>query len=350
MALGALLVVPAAPVGAAPAPVSPPASTAAPGSVAELEQRLRDAQAASDAAVGRFQQATAKHEALVDQIDAIEERIGIGRIRAVELREIAERRAVTAYKARTISGDLSDAVFGSGDVLKEIRRNAFLDHANAKDDAAVVALRVLEEDLGIQKGDLQKKREDAAKLVAQLEAEKAALAVAVAGAQQAYDELVSRLAREAASRAAAERAAQQTVAASRLAETVVIGTPVAGFLCPVRGSFSNDYGDARSGGRLHAGIDIFAAIGTPVVAVKAGSLAHESGGAGGNAAYLNASDGNTYYYAHFSGYSGGPRQVSQGEVIGFVGMTGNTSAPHLHFEIRTSGGSVNPYPTLVASC
>ena len=128
------------------------------------------------------------------------------------------------------------------------------------------------------------------------------------------------------------------------------GTPVAGFLCPVRGSFSNDYGDPRSGGRSHGGVDIFAGIGTPVVAVKAGSLTLESGGAGGNAAYLNASDGNTYYYAHFSGYSGGARQVAQGEVIGFVGMTGNTSAPHLHFEIRTSAGSVNPYPTLVASC
>lgn len=347
-AVGALFV--ASAPSAASAQSSTPSSTVAPGSVAELEQRLRDTQVASDAVVGRFQQATAKHEALVDQIDAIEARISAGRVRAAQLREVAERRAVTAYKTRTVSGDLSDAVFGSGDVLKEIRRNAFLEHANAKDDAAVVELRVLEEDLGIQKADLQRKREGAAKLLAQLETEKSVLAVAVADAQRAYDELVTRLAREAASRAAAERAAQQAVAASRRIATVVTGTPVAGFLCPVRGSFSNDYGDARSGGRSHAGVDIFAATGTPVVAVKAGSLVHESGGAGGNAAYLNASDGNTYYFAHFSAYSGGARQVAQGEVIGFVGMTGNTSAPHLHFEIRTAAGSVNPYPTLVASC
>jgi murein DD-endopeptidase MepM/ murein hydrolase activator NlpD len=127
------------------------------------------------------------------------------------------------------------------------------------------------------------------------------------------------------------------------------GTPVAGFLCPVRGSFTDDYGDARSGGRSHAGIDILAGTGTPVVAVMSGSLRLEQGGAGGNAAYLVAG-GNTYYFAHFSSYAGGARTVSQGEVIGYVGMTGNASAPHLHFEMRTPSGAVNPYATIRGSC
>ena len=70
---------------------------------------------------------------------------------------------------------------------------------------------------------------------------------------------------------------------------------------------------------------------------------------GGNAAYLNADDGNTYYYAHFSAYVGGPRAVAKGEVIGLTGMTGNATAPHLHFEIRLGGPNGNrtdPYPTL----
>jgi len=72
-------------------------------------------------------------------------------------------------------------------------------------------------------------------------------------------------------------------------------------------------------------------------------------GAGGNEAYLDAADGNTYYYAHFSQYVGGPRDVQQGEIIGLTGMTGNASAPHLHFEIRiggANGGRTDPYPTL----
>jgi murein DD-endopeptidase MepM/ murein hydrolase activator NlpD len=130
----------------------------------------------------------------------------------------------------------------------------------------------------------------------------------------------------------------------------VVGTPVAGFLCPVRGSFTDDYGDPRSGGRSHAGTDIFAGTGTPVVAVKSGSVSFQREGAGGNAAYLSGSDGNTYYYAHLSSFAGGPRSVTQGEVIGYVGQTGSATAPHLHFEIRTGGGAVNPYPTLASSC
>jgi len=343
LVLGGLLATVAAPAGAAPAPAP------APGSVAALEQQLRDAQAASDAAVSRFQQATAKHEALVDEVGEVEQRIAIGRFRAGVLRAVAQRRAVTAYTTREVTDDTTTALFGSSDVMKEIRRHTLLQHANAKDDAAIAQLAVLDEDLGIQKDDLHAKREEADKVLAQLESEKAVLAAAVADAQRAYDDLVTRLAREAASRAAAERAAQQAVAASRRTTTVG-GTPVAGFLCPVRGSFTNDYGDPRSGGRAHRGTDIFAGTGTPVAAVKSGSLVLEAGGAGGNAAYVHASDGNSYYFAHLSSYAGGARQVSQGEVIGYVGSTGNASAPHLHFEIRTASGPVNPYSTLAASC
>lgn len=343
--LGALLGAFGAPAGAAPSPPSAPA----PGSVADLEQRLRDAQAASNAAVARFQQATARHEALIDQINAVEQRIAAARTRAAELRAIVTHRAVVAYTTRE-TGDVTSAVLSGDDLLTGIRRSALLERANAKDDAAIAQLRVLDQDLGIQKADLAQKREEAARLVAQLEAEKAVLASSLAEAQRAYDELVARLAREAASRAAAERAAQLAAAAAARRTAPVTGTPVGGFLCPVRGSFTDDYGDPRSGGRSHTGIDIFAPTGTPVVAVKSGSLVLESGGAGGNAAYLNAGDGNTYYYAHFSSYAGPGRQVAQGEVVGYVGQTGNASTPHLHFEIRTPSGPINPYPTLVASC
>ena len=53
--------------------------------------------------------------------------------------------------------------------------------------------------------------------------------------------------------------------------------------------------------------------------------------------------------AHLSQFVGGPRSVSQGEVIGLTGMTGNASGPHLHFEIRVGGDNgarIDPYPTL----
>ncbi len=97
------------------------------------------------------------------------------------------------------------------------------------------------------------------------------------------------------------------------------------FSCPVQGAaYSDDYGGPNG----HPGIDMFVPTGTPAAAVKAGSVTFAPNeGAGGNAAYLAADDGNTYYYAHFSQYVGGPRAVAKGEVFGLTGMTGNATAP-----------------------
>ena len=115
-------------------------------------------------------------------------------------------------------------------------------------------------------------------------------------------------------------------------------------------AYSDDYGPRSTG--FHYGIDMFAATGTPLVAVKAGTVSQmPMDGAGGNEAYLSA-DGNVYFYAHLSQYAGGPRSVAQGEVIGYVGSTGNAAAPHLHFEIRLGGANgsrIDPYPTLTAA-
>jgi peptidoglycan LD-endopeptidase LytH len=128
------------------------------------------------------------------------------------------------------------------------------------------------------------------------------------------------------------------------------GTAIGHFRCPVDGStYRNDFGAPRSGGRTHQGIDMLAPTGTPVWAVKSGGVlfAFESGG--GLVAYLFADDGNVYYYAHMSNTAGGNRRVTQGNHIGYVGQTGNATAPHLHFEIRLGGMNgtrINPYWTL----
>jgi murein DD-endopeptidase MepM/ murein hydrolase activator NlpD len=110
------------------------------------------------------------------------------------------------------------------------------------------------------------------------------------------------------------------------------------------------------GGRFHhrhQGADIFAAHGTPLVAVERGVLFRiGTGTLGGIKLWLLGESGTAYYYAHLARYAdvvGEGVFVEAGTVIGYVGDTGNArgGAPHLHFEVRPGGGAaVNPTPLL----
>jgi murein DD-endopeptidase MepM/ murein hydrolase activator NlpD len=91
--------------------------------------------------------------------------------------------------------------------------------------------------------------------------------------------------------------------------------------------------------------------GTPVIAVVAGNVTMKVNTLGGNTASLLGVDGNRYYYAHLSAWEGDARSVNAGEVIGYVGHTGDTTANHLHFEIHPGGGAaIDPYPTVRRYC
>lgn len=131
-----------------------------------------------------------------------------------------------------------------------------------------------------------------------------------------------------------------------------------GYAFPVLGDgvgFSDDYGAPRAGTGWHQGTDLFAPMGTPIVAVAAGTLSKVGvNNLGGNRLWLTDDAGNEFYYAHLSAYAPGVTdgvRVRAGQVIAFLGNTGQaiTTPPHLHFEIHPGGGnSVNPYPYLVA--
>lgn len=126
-----------------------------------------------------------------------------------------------------------------------------------------------------------------------------------------------------------------------------------GIVCPVAGprAFGDTWGAGRSGGRSHEGVDMMSPNGTPLVAVESGYAQFKTTRLGGNSVWVNGASGTRYFYAHLSGWEGSSRNVSQGEVIGYVGHTGNTSADHLHFEIHPGGGrAVNPYPYVRAVC
>jgi murein DD-endopeptidase MepM/ murein hydrolase activator NlpD len=132
-----------------------------------------------------------------------------------------------------------------------------------------------------------------------------------------------------------------------------------GFLFPVAGahSYSDTFGAPRMFGtafaHLHEGTDIFAASGTPLVAAERGVLIRVGVAAlGGNKVWLVGPSGTRYFYAHLSAFAPGiadGKVVEAGDVVGYVGNTGNArSTPaHLHFEVHPGGGAaVNPYPLL----
>ena len=121
------------------------------------------------------------------------------------------------------------------------------------------------------------------------------------------------------------------------------------------------FDDARSEGRVHDAIDIMAAAETPVLAAADGRILKLfSSEKGGTTIYqLNANQELVFYYAHLSRYADGLAEgntVRQGEIIAYVGDTGNAGAGnyHLHFSIAAvsdpkrywEGTSINPYPLL----
>ena len=119
----------------------------------------------------------------------------------------------------------------------------------------------------------------------------------------------------------------------------------------------DNFGDARSGGRRHEGVDLLATQGQPVYAVADGTLTEQtdvSSPLAGNSWGLTAVGGVYYFYAHLSAFADGLSvgdRVSRGQVIGYVGDTGNPGPGnhHLHFEVHPGGmrsAAVDPLPLL----
>ena len=138
-----------------------------------------------------------------------------------------------------------------------------------------------------------------------------------------------------------------------------------GLLIPVQGvavaQLQDTFTDSRSEGRSHDAIDIMAAAGTPVLAVADGPVEKlfDSKQGGLTLYQFNPEGTHAYYYSHLQGYAPGiaeQKMLKRGEVIGYVGSTGNANpaAPHLHFAVFQlgpekqwwKGEAINPYPLL----
>jgi murein DD-endopeptidase MepM/ murein hydrolase activator NlpD len=144
---------------------------------------------------------------------------------------------------------------------------------------------------------------------------------------------------------------KNTLYAMRLASMAAPATlPV-----PVRGvaprGLRDTWHGARSEGRRHEGIDIFAKRGTPVTSSTEGVVLRVgTNRLGGQVVWVLGPGGQRHYYAHLDRYADieNGQRVRAGTILGYVGTTGNAAGtpPHLHYGIYEAGGAINPYPML----
>ena len=123
-------------------------------------------------------------------------------------------------------------------------------------------------------------------------------------------------------------------------------------LWPVEGQITGSFGERidpfNGEGAFHSGVDIGSSYGTPVIAPADGVVTFaDSLGGYGKALMLDHGHGISTRYGHLSGYAVTPGQhVQRGDTIGYVGASGRSTGPHLHYEVRINNTPVNPYKYL----
>ncbi len=348
--------------------MAPATAFGAGSSLAAAQARITAAQEAADRASAAYDEGQSRYYQLQDDAALTRKRVAAARTAQADLLEVVHERAVQLYIRAGSTG--FDVFRATGGVLDASRRVTLAAAANAGDDVVIDQLRAVTDDLNAREATLRSELSDAETALDDLRAQEEDLQRAVTDAREAEQQLRAQLERERraneyeailqrARDAARDSQPSNTDDSSSSGEDDDPGQIIASgdWVCPVQGgvSFSDSWGAPRGGGRTHKGVDMFAGTGTPLVAVVSGSVFFQSDTVGGNAAYVQGHDGNTYYYAHMNDYTGGARSVSSGEVIGHVGNTGNASGgpSHLHFEIRPGGPNgiqINPYPTVASHC
>ncbi len=346
--------------------------------------------------------------ALDQEIADLRASIEFAQVRLTETEARLEELAVELYMGTT-SGTSLTMLFSTSDHEYPAGME-YLREVSGVDEDVVDQLRIYRAELERQTLRLDEALTEQEALSAELEAMANELQADLVAAQEVYDQLVAqqeeeerrrqeelqRQAEEAARQA--EEAARQAEAAAAQSEevaapaeeppettTTTTTTPTTTEVdeeetttttaastttteppapsdgdgaCPVAGAvtFTDSWGDPRSGGRSHKGVDMIAARGTPIVAVFSGTIERLTASSlGGNSIYLTSDSGDLYYYAHLDGYAeiSAGDHVSQGTVIAYNGSSGNAPdwLPHLHFEYHPDGGSAaNPYPLVRAAC
>jgi len=273
--------------------------------------------------------------------------------------ELIQRAAMLDYVADTALDVLSEL-----EVAKVTQANAdsaaraARDEMAAAEDAAEAAKAEADRQLASQQGAYEEVAAQKAGYETQLQAAQIQL-LQLQGARDAYQQWDAqrRAEEEAAARAAAEAAARAAQDAANVRGGSSGGGGVSGggsgaYVFPTSGRISSCFGTRW--GVLHGGVDIAAPIGTPIYAATSGVVVRSGPATGfGLALYIRGGDGAITVYGHVNQeFVGAGDRVDAGELIAEVGNRGNSTGPHLHFEVHPNGqlhsGQINPMPWLRA--
>jgi murein DD-endopeptidase MepM/ murein hydrolase activator NlpD len=315
LALAIVLALPASPAGAA--------------DLARLKAQRAALSAQLEAAGSAFRKALYRLEANEDRIAALQKSSLTTKRDLAVAQANLQARARTIYRMKNV--DFVSVILGSSSFDELFTRMDFVRSVVAQDAREIRDVKALRERYSSEMAQL--KREHASLEVAarSMRKRRRTLDALMKAKQREYD--------------AAKR--EYGPGASLIRAGYAPAGPN-GMVFPVDGPcyYDDTWGAPRSGGRTHKGTDIMAAMGTPCVAVADGTISSKQGGLGGKVIYLEADNGWRFYYAHLSGWAVRSGRVKAGQLIAYVGATGNAAggAPHCHFQMWTpSGGIVEPY-------
>jgi murein DD-endopeptidase MepM/ murein hydrolase activator NlpD len=194
--------------------------------------------------------------------------------------------------------------------------------------------------------DVTERYEDQRRLTAQVNRTQANLARSLSELREDADALEDHLKALEASQALIERQLRDAEAAERAGRGV--GDTGSGWVKPTNGWLSSGFGNRihpiYRTPRLHAGVDLAAPTGTPIIASRGGTVTFVGWMSGyGQTVIVFHGNSTATLYAHMSAFAVADGQyIAQGGRLGSVGMTGTATGPHLHFEVRIGGIPQNP--------
>ena len=319
-----------------------------PQDVLERAAMLRSVFKHQDAALDRL--TTARLALASRQASVAAERRAVARAR--------ERAQEREERARDVAGEAEDAAARVRSLLatrasalrsaEGARAADQADYAQAQAASRALAERIREAARRAAEAEARRKAQAEAEARRKAQAEAAARAAAARAAAAATAAQRREAARAAAASAdAARRASRRSRPAApddapSVASSVGWLWPCGG--CPQTSSFGWRTHPIFGDRRLHAGIDMGAPIGTTVRAAEGGTVLIAGSASGyGTLVVVGHGGGLSTAYAHMSAISVSPGQsVGRGEKVGEVGNEGNSTGPHLHFEVRSDGEPVDP--------